>query len=79
MYNANNVRTLKKVVREMKKGETLYINAISCSFNMIGQLREYIKDGVLAPDEEEVKKSYNDVESVMNGTVIFPQMTYIKQ
>ena len=79
MYNVNNIRTLKKVVREMKKGEKLYVNAIGLSINAIEQLREYIKENVLLPDREEVERVYNDVETVMNGTVIFPQMTYIKQ
>lgn len=38
MYNANNIRTLKKVVKEMKQGEKLYINTISLSVNTIEQL-----------------------------------------
>ena len=79
MYNANNIRALKKVVREMKKGEKFYINAICLTVNAIEQLREYIKANVILPDESEVEKSYDDVESVMCGKVIFPQMTYIKQ
>lgn len=79
MYNVNNIKTLKKVVKEMKKGETLYINAISLSINAIEQLREYIKLNVLLPDKSEVENLYNDIESVMNGKTILPQMTYIKQ
>ena len=47
MYNANNIRTLKKVVREMKQGEKLYVNSIGLTINAIEQLREYIKENVL--------------------------------
>lgn len=79
MYNVNNIRTLKKVVREMKKGEKIYINAIGLSLNAVDQLREYIKDNTLAPIREEVESVYNDVNYVMSGDVIFPQMTYIRQ
>ncbi len=79
MYNANNIKALRKVVHEMKKGEKLYINAIGLTVNAIEQLRDYIKENVLLPDKNEVEQSYNDVESVMSGKVIFPQMIYIKR
>lgn len=35
MYNVNNIRILRKVVREMKAGESIYINAICLSQNAI--------------------------------------------
>ncbi len=79
MYNSNNIRSLKKTVEKMKKGEKLYINAISLSVNVIEQLRDYIEDNVLLPDKMEVERVYNDISSVMSGKVIFPQMTYIRQ
>lgn len=79
MYNANNVRSLRKLVKEMKKGEKLYVNAISISINAVDQLRDYIKSGIITPDKSEVERVYNNVNDVMTGEVIFPQMTYIKQ
>ncbi len=79
MYNANNIRTLKKVVREMNQGEKLYINAICLTVNAIEQLREYIKENVLLPDKSEAEQLYNDISSVMSGKTILPQMTYIRQ
>ncbi len=42
-------------------------------------LREYIKSGVLVPEREEVEELYKNVEAVMSGDVILPQMTYIKE
>ena len=79
MYNANNIRTLKKVVKEMKRGEKLYINSICLTTNAIGQLREYVKDNVLLPDKSEVEQIYSDIQAVMSGKTILPQMTYIRQ
>lgn len=75
MYN---VRSLRKILREMKCGESLYVNAINCSLAMINELRNAVKNNVLAPNEGEVAAMYNDVESVMCGDVILPQMTYTK-
>ncbi len=79
MYNANNTRTLRKVVKEMKKDETLYINAICLTTNAIEQLRNYIKENILLPDESEVEQLYSDIQAVMSGKTILPQMTYIRQ
>ena len=79
MYNVNNIRTLKKVVREMNQGEKLHINAIGLTVNAIEQLREYIKENVLLPDKTEAQQLYNDLSAVMSGKTILPQMTYIKQ
>ncbi len=79
MYNANNIRTLRNVVKEMKQGEKLYINAIGLTTNAIEQLREYIKENVLLPDKSEAEQLYNDIPSVMSGKIILPQMTYIRQ
>lgn len=78
-YNTNNVRALKRTVEELKQGEKLYINAIGLTDNAIEQLQWYVQTKVLLPEKSEVEKSYTDVESVMSGKVIFPQMTYIKQ
>lgn len=79
MYNVNNIRTLKKVVREMKTGESIYIDAICLSLNAIDQLKQYVKDGVLTPDEDEVKQVCKVPEDIMTGKYLFPQMLYTKQ
>ena len=71
-------KSVKKVVSEMKSGESIYINAISLTPSAISQIRTLIKFGTLIPDKDEASKMYNDVDSVMNGSVILPQMTYIK-
>ncbi len=74
-----NVRSFRKEVREMASGQRFYLNAISVSVAVVEQLRQYIKDGVVEPVREEVEKCYKDVEAVMSGKVIFPQMEYIKK
>lgn len=74
-----NVRSFRKEVREMASGQRFYLNAISVSVAVVEQLRQYIKDGVVEPVREEVEKCYKDVEGVMSGKVIFPQMEYIKK
>ena len=79
MYNANNIKTLRKVVKKMNPGETLYINSICLTINAIEQLRRYIKQGVLLPDKAEAEQIYNDISAVMSGKTILPQMTYIRQ
>lgn len=79
MYNANNIRTLRKIVKEMKQGEKLYINSIGLTNNAIEQLRKYVKDNVLLPDKSEVEQIYSDIQAVMSGKTILPQMTYIRQ
>lgn len=79
MYNANNIKTLKKVVKEMKRGEKLYVNSICLTVNAIEQLRQYIKENVLMPDKTEAEKIYKDIQAVMSGKTILPQMTYIRQ
>ena len=73
------IRSFRKVVREMASGQRFYLNAISVSVVVIDQLRQYIEDGVVEPVREEVEKCYNDVEAVMSGKVILPQMEYIKK
>lgn len=74
-----NVRSFRKAVREMESGHRFYVNVIGASIGIAGQLRQYIKDGIVEPVREEVEKSYKDVEAVMSGRVIFPQMDYIKK
>lgn len=75
------VRTLKKVVRELKPSETLYFNAISATVNMIEYIRACVQDGTLQPNPERVDAAVapHAVTKVMSGDVIMPQMEYIKR
>ena len=63
----------------MNLGDMIYINSINLTKKGIDVLREYIKSGVLVPEREEVEELYKNVEAVMSGDVILPQMTYIKE
>lgn len=74
-----NVRGFRKQVLEMESGQRFYLNAINVSVSIIEQLREYIKCGVIEPVRQEVEVYYKDVEAVMNGDTILPQMEYIKK
>ena len=72
------MRNFEQTINEMKPGETVYINSIGLTFKNIESLSNMIKSNVLIPVKSEVETVYKDVESVMNGDVIFPQMNYIK-
>lgn len=76
-----NVRSLRKLVRELNPGETFYLNAISATISMDEEMKVYIKDGVIEPDREElsrvIKPEYH--ERFLNGKSIAPQMVYIKK
>ena len=80
MANAN-VCTLKKIVREMNVGESIYINAISCTSSMISFLKSAIIDGTLQPDPTEIDKIIKPESRTkfLSGDCIAPQMTYIKK
>ena len=80
MANAN-VRTLKKVIREMNVGDSIYINAISCTPSMIDYLRSAIIDGTIEPDPAEIDKMIKPESRTkfILGECIAPQMTYRKR
>ena len=63
----------------MNLGDRIYVNSINLTKKGINVLRGYIKSGVLVPEREEVEDLYKNVEAVMSGDVILPQMTYIKE
>lgn len=79
MYNKNNVKRLKEIIGEMNLNDRIYINSINLTKKGIDVLRRYIKSGVLVPEREEVEELYKNVEAVMSGDVILPQMTYVKE
>lgn len=53
-----------------------FINTIGCSVNCINYIRKCVRVGALVPDVKEVERMYKDVEGVMKGDVILPQMYY---
>lgn len=78
-YNRYDIQNIRRTIKAMETGETIFINAVNLTANGIELLRSYVKSGVLVPDRKEVEIMYKDVEAVMSGDVVFPQMTYIKQ
>ena len=73
-----NIRSYKKMMRELAIGETFYMNAINCSIAMIDYTRELIKAGKIVPDGEELNKMIKPEAQYKfyNGESIAPQMTY---
>lgn len=67
--------------KEMKSGDRVYVNAISCTTRDVNSLRMLVQTGKLKPDEEILRKCVIEsaVPAFMDGTCIFPQMDYIKQ
>lgn len=67
--------------KEMKSGDRVYVNAISCTTRDVNVLRMLVQTGKLKPDEEILKKCVIEsaIPAFMDGTCIFPQMDYIKQ
>lgn len=78
-YNRYDIRNLKKTIKAMEAGETIFINAVNLTANGVELLRNYVKNGVLVPDRKEAEARYKDVESVMSGAVVFPQMIYTRK
>lgn len=69
---------IKKAIESLKKGEKIEINTLNLKAKEVRELREAIKNDIIIPDEKEIVYTYKDVESVLNGNVILPEMTYIK-
>lgn len=67
--------------KEMKSGDRVYVNAISCTTRDVNVLRMLVQTGKLKPDVEILRKCVIEsaVPAFMDGTCIFPQMDYIKQ
>lgn len=73
-----NYRTVIKEVNSLRPSERIYINAIGLSLKGVDTVIKMVKNGVLIPNIEEVKRTYKDIDAVMSGEVVIPQMTYIK-
>lgn len=75
-----NIRGYKKALRELKVGETFYLNIISASLAMADYTKELIKNGTIAPEKSELEKMIvpDAIERFLSGDALAPQMTYIK-
>lgn len=73
-----NIRSYKKMMRELAIGETFYFNSINGSIAMIEYTRQLIKEGRIVPDGEELNKMIKPEAQYKfyNGESIAPQMTY---
>lgn len=73
-----NIRSYRKMMKELNIGDTFYMNAINCSIAMIEYTRELIQTGKIAPDGEELNKMIKPEAQYKfyNGESIAPQMTY---
>lgn len=74
----NNIRTFKKMIRELAVGDTFYYNSIAGTLSMIDYVRELIQTGKIVPDAEELAKMIKSEAhyKFYNGESIAPQMTY---
>lgn len=71
------VNKFRSCINGVKDNDVVYINSINLSEKSIEELRTYVKNGILILVQEVVVNVYKDIESVMNGEVILPQMDYI--
>ena len=73
-----NIRSYKKMVRELKVGDTFYFNSIAGTVSMVEYTRELIQSGKITPDGEELNKMIKPEAQYRfySGESIAPQMTY---
>lgn len=76
-----NIRSYRKAIREIKKGEQFYFNAISASVAMVEYTKELVKNGTIKLDMEELEKMIvpEALDKFLTGEALAPQMFYIKQ
>ena len=74
------VRELKRVVASMKKGESVYVNALFLTEKGVECLKKMIEEKVLTVDGSELAKYIVPAArwKFRAGKSICPQMTYIK-
>jgi len=69
---------LIKTINTLKFGDRIYINSINCTPKAVDTIRTLIITNVITPDQSITATYYNDVTSVLSGSVILPQNEYIK-
>lgn len=73
-----NIRSYKKQIREMKVGDTFYLNAINCSLAMVDYTKELLKSGKIKPEQSELDRTiFSEYQQdFISGKSIAPQMMY---
>ena len=73
-----NIRSYKKMIRELKVGDTFYYNSIAGTISMVEYTRQLIQEGKIVPDGEELAKMIKPEawHKFYSGESIAPQMTY---
>ena len=73
-----NIRSYKKMIKELAVGDTFYYNSIAGTVSMIEYTRELIKAGKIVPDAEELAKMIKPeaYHRFYSGESIAPQMVY---
>lgn len=69
---------LKESIESLHQGEAILVDTTKLKFSDIHALRVAIKDKVISVDEREITYIYKNVDSVLNGNTILPEMVYIK-
>lgn len=73
-----NIRSYKKLIRELKAGDTFYYNSIAGTISMVEYTRQLIQEGKIRPVKEELDKmiKVEAQDKFFSGESICPQMTY---
>lgn len=73
-----NIRSYRKQIREMKVGDTFYLNAINCTLAMVDYTKELLKNGKIRPEQSELDRTiYPEYQQdFISGKSIAPQMMY---
>lgn len=69
---------LKESIESLHQGEAILVDTTKLKFSDIHALRVAIKDKVISVDEREITYIYKNVDSVLNGNTILPEMVHIK-
>ena len=74
----SNIRSYKKLIRELNVGDTFYYNSIAGTISMIEYTRQLIQEGKIRPVKAELDKmiKLEAQDDFFSGKSICPQMTY---
>jgi hypothetical protein len=74
------IREFKNFYKNVKIGDSFYLNAIGANKKVIDYVRMLIQTKEIAPKKEEIEKviKKESINKFLTGEAIAPQMTYIK-
>jgi hypothetical protein len=74
------IREFKNFYKNVKIGDSFYLNAIGTNKKVIDYVRMLIQTKEIAPKKEEIEKiiKKESINKFLTGEAIAPQMTYIK-